>query len=81
LQETKMDPWSMFLYGMKVPMTREKYRGRLAKFFDFVGLEGTIEERAQAFAERGGKDADWLFVNLLMFAQAQKSCISSTSRY
>ena len=21
-----MDPWSIFLYGMKAPMTREKYR-------------------------------------------------------
>jgi hypothetical protein len=29
-----MDPWSFFLYGMKAPMTRNKYRGRLAKFFD-----------------------------------------------
>jgi hypothetical protein len=28
-----MDPWSIFLYGMKAPLTREKYRGRLAKFF------------------------------------------------
>jgi hypothetical protein len=28
-----MDPWSIFLYGMKAPMTSEKYRGRLAKFF------------------------------------------------
>jgi hypothetical protein len=27
---TMMDPWSLFLYGMKAPMTREKYRGRLA---------------------------------------------------
>jgi hypothetical protein len=27
-----MDPWSMFLYGMKGPMTREKYRGRLPNF-------------------------------------------------
>jgi hypothetical protein len=43
----------MFLYGMKAPMTRKKYGGRLAKFFDFVGLEGPIEERAQAFVERG----------------------------
>ncbi len=43
-----MDPWSIFLYGMKAPMTREKYRGRLAKFFDFIGLtEGTMEERAK----------------------------------
>jgi hypothetical protein len=67
-----MDLWSIFLYGMKAPMTREKYRGRLAKFFDFLRLESTIEERAQSFADRGGKDADWLFVNLLKFAQAQK---------
>jgi hypothetical protein len=35
-----MDPWSIFLYGMKAPMTSEKYRGRLAKFFDFIGLTG-----------------------------------------
>jgi hypothetical protein len=51
---TMVDPWSIFLYGMKAPMTREKYRGRLAKFFDFIGLtEGTMEERAKKFTERG----------------------------
>jgi SpoVK/Ycf46/Vps4 family AAA+-type ATPase len=27
-----MDPWSWFLYRMKAPMTREKYRGGLAMF-------------------------------------------------
>jgi hypothetical protein len=45
----------MFLYEMKAPMTREKYRGRLAKFFDFISLtdSNTIEERAKAFSERG----------------------------
>jgi hypothetical protein len=51
-----MDPWSIFLYGMKAPMTSEKYRGRLAKFFDFIDLTGgTMEERAKAFTERGKK--------------------------
>jgi hypothetical protein len=35
---TMMDLWSIFLYEMKAPMTREKYRGRLAKFFDSIGL-------------------------------------------
>jgi hypothetical protein len=24
-----MEPWSIFLYKMKVTLTREKYRGRL----------------------------------------------------
>jgi len=59
-----MDPWSIFLFGMKAPMTREKYRGRLAKFFDFIGLtEGTIDERANVFTERAKRQPDWVFVS------------------
>jgi hypothetical protein len=72
LQETSMDPWSMFLYAMKAPMTRKKYRGRLVKFFDFIELQGLIEERLRVFAERAKKDLDWVFVNILRFAQVQK---------
>ncbi len=69
---SSMDPWSIFLYGMKAPMTREKYRGRLAKFFDFVGLtEGSMEDRAKTFTQRGKKELDWVFVTVLRFAQAE----------
>jgi hypothetical protein len=68
-----MDPWSLFLYGMKAPMTREKYMRRLAKFFDCIGLtEGTMEERARTFTERGKKELDWVFVTVLRFAQAER---------
>jgi hypothetical protein len=63
---TMMDPWSLFLYGMKAQMTREKYRGRLAKFFDFTGLAGgTMEERPKIFAERVKKERDWVFVSVM----------------
>jgi hypothetical protein len=69
---SSMDPWSIFLYGMKAPMTREKYRGRLAKFFGFVGLtEGSMEDRAKTFTQRGKKELDWVFVTVLRFAQAE----------
>jgi hypothetical protein len=27
-----MDPWSIFLYGMKAPMTREKYTSAISFF-------------------------------------------------
>lgn len=75
---TMMDPWSLFLYGMKAPMTREKYRGRVAKFFDFVGLtEGTREERAKTFTERGKKQPEGVFVSILRFAQTQKERVSN----
>jgi hypothetical protein len=70
---TMMDPWSLFLYGIKAPMTREKYRGRVAKFFDFIGFtEGTMEERAKTFTERDKKQPDWVFLSFLHFVQSQK---------
>jgi hypothetical protein len=63
---------------MKASMTREKYRGRLAKFFDFIGLiEGTMEGRAKAFTERGKRQPDWVFQNVLHFAQAQKERVAN----
>ncbi len=43
-----MESWSIFLYGMKAPMTGEKYRGRLAKFFDFIVLTGGLLNFAMA---------------------------------
>ncbi len=51
-----IDPWSLFLYGMKAPMTREKYRGRLARFFDFIGLtEGTMKSAPRP-SQKGARD-------------------------
>ena len=61
------------LRNKKAPMTREKYRGRLAKFFDFIGLrEGSMEECAKGITERGRRQPDWIFVSVLRFAQTQK---------
>jgi hypothetical protein len=57
LEETKtveseeLDPWSLFIYAMKAPMTRDRYQIRVAKFFDFIGIPGTtLEEKARTFA-------------------------------
>ena len=38
----EQDIWSLYLYALKSPVTREKYQKRLEKFFDFLGLEGTL---------------------------------------
>jgi hypothetical protein len=38
-KEEKVDPWSLYIYAMKAPMTRDRYQTRLANFFDFIGLE------------------------------------------
>jgi hypothetical protein len=44
----ELEPWSLFIYAMKAPMTRDRYQTRVAKFFEFIGIYGTtIEEKAK----------------------------------
>jgi integrase len=59
---------------MKAPMTRDRYKTRVAKFFDFIGIdEGkTLEEKARTFADRGKDDINWAFSNILKFIHFQK---------
>ncbi len=71
--QEELDSWSLYLYAMKSPVTREKYQKRLEKFFDSLGLEGiTIEEKSKKFVylakEKGN---DWVFNAILKFMQFQ----------
>ena len=43
--ESELDPWSLYIYAMKAPMTRDRYQTRLAKFFDFIGIAGDNSRR------------------------------------
>jgi hypothetical protein len=33
------DIWSLYQFGLKSPVTKEKYKARLDKFFNFLDLE------------------------------------------
>jgi integrase len=67
----ELDLWSLYLYALKSPVTREKYQKRLEKFFDFLGLEGTtIEDKSKSFIRRIEKeDTPWVFNSLIKFMQ------------
>jgi hypothetical protein len=57
--ESDLDHWTLYLYAMKSPVTRDKYQKRLDKFFDFLRLEGsTIEEKSRVFVEMARKDSN-----------------------
>jgi hypothetical protein len=46
--ESDPNPWTLYLYAMKSPVTRDKYQKRLGKFFDFIRLEGgSVEEKSR----------------------------------
>jgi hypothetical protein len=75
IESEQLDPWSLFTYAMKAPMTKDRYKTRVAKFFDFIGLdkEGkAVEEKARIFVNRGKDDVDWAFRNVLKFIHFQK---------
>ncbi len=52
-------------------MTREKYKTRLEKFFNYIGLEGqTTEEKSNTFIEKVNREGNqWAFNSILKFMQ------------
>jgi integrase len=54
---------------MKSPAAKEKYVRRVARFFEFLGLQGTIQEQCRAFADKGRKDPNWAFVRIVQYLQ------------
>jgi predicted ATPase with chaperone activity len=75
IEADDLDPWSLYIYAMKAPMTRDRYMTRLAKFFDFIDLELSTKEinyRARIFAHKGRENSNWVLNNILRFVQHQK---------
>jgi integrase len=73
--EIESDPYSIFVFAMNAPQTKEKYVTRLKRFFDFINLPGsTIQIRCKYFVEkcREKDENKWLLNNLLGFLQAYK---------
>ncbi len=71
-KELDQDEWSLYLYSLKSPVTRQKYQKRLEKFYDFIGVEGsTVEEKSKSFILRIKEAGDdkWVFNNNVKFMQ------------
>ncbi len=69
----ELDSWSLYLYAMKSPVTRQKYQKRLEKFFDSLNIQGkTVEEKSKVFVNLAKKEGSvWVFNNILKFMQYQ----------
>jgi hypothetical protein len=73
MEESDIDPWTLFLNSMRAPMTRDRYQTRVAKFFDFIGIQGrTLEQKARTFAEKGKVDTNWALGRILKFVHFQR---------
>jgi integrase len=71
------DPYSMFLFALRSPKTREKCTGRLRMFFDFIGIPGdSMVERSKVFSDRAknndNSSSGWAFNSIIQYMQHQK---------
>jgi hypothetical protein len=69
-----MDPYTMFIYAIRSPYTKESYFRRLRRFFDAIELCNgmRMEKRCNTFAYRARTDYNWAFNHILRFLQSQK---------
>lgn len=58
---------AVFMYALKAPETRRQWPRRLKVFFDFLRLEGPIEEQAKQFLIKAKQFPQWAQDSLLRF--------------
>lgn len=81
-EEILRDPYSMFVYAIKSPLTKKKYEGRLSKFFDFTGIAGeTLEGRCAAFEQKSRADPNWVTCAIIKFLQSLKQRVKAIKLY
>jgi len=66
--------YSLFVYAVRSPLTRDYYLRRLGIFFNHINLlpNETKEERCNFFAVQGIKNPNWAFSYIIKFLQFQK---------
>ena len=76
-EEILLTPYENFVYALNSKESKRQYPNRLDKFFVFVGLEGTIEEKCNKLCELGLKDTNLLQSYLIRFINSQKDRIKN----
>jgi hypothetical protein len=69
-EEEFTDPYSMFVYAIRSPYTKEYYFRRLRRFFDFFNFykHETMDKRCSSFVYKGRNDPNWAFSSILNFS-------------
>ena len=58
--------------GIRGKVTRERYAGRLKQFFDWLKLEGTLEQQARLFRMQADNDPKWATYQINEWIHFQK---------
>ncbi len=71
-ESTNQSPLALLIYALKSSESQRQYPGRLKVFFDYLRLEGTIEDQAIQFVKRVNDLPNWLQQSFMNFVVYQK---------
>ena len=72
-QEENVDPYTLFVYCIRSPYTKESYFRRLRGFFDVNLNKGaTFKELCNTFAYKIRRNSNWVFNNILYSCTIKK---------
>jgi hypothetical protein len=60
------------MYALKSSEARRQYPKRLKMLFDFLGLPGTLEEQANEFLDKAGRNIQWSQDSIMKFLDFHK---------
>ncbi len=69
------DAYSLFVYAIRSPTTKDTYLRRLRIFFNHIrllSLNEPMETRCNLFADKGRSDSKWALIKIIEFLQFQK---------
>ncbi|MGH9992019.1 MAG: hypothetical protein ACREBU_07540 [Nitrososphaera sp.] len=70
-RQTFQDPLATFEYALRAPETKRQWPRRLKTLFDFLQLEGNLNEQARQFVMKGGSNLPWVQDSIMRFLAFQ----------
>lgn len=73
-EDIENNAYSLFLYGVRSPVTRDYYLRRLHIFFNYIKLlpDDTMEKRCEFFAKYARDNPNLIVNNIIRFLQFQR---------
>lgn len=72
LIEFESDPYSLFIFAINSSSTKEKCVPRLFKFFEFIKIDGTIQDKCTIFAKKSKIEPSWALGCVIKYLQVNK---------
>lgn len=73
MSEYETNPLENFLFGIKSPITKDRYQRRLVDFFSFMEYDGDLTNQSKRFMINSNeKGKSWVFANVMKFLTFHK---------